>query len=230
MTTSGTNTFDLPFGDVAEEAWERAGSELRGGYDLRTTRRSLNLLLVDWANRGVNMWTIASDSLLLVAGQTTYTLTDPMVDIIDAVIRTAPGDVNNQSDLTISRISVSTYATIPNKLEPGRPIQMWIQRLQAGVQVTVWPPPDTAQSYTLAYWYLRRMYDVGTVATQTLDVPYRFLEAMCAGLAYKIAQKIPEGAARLEMLEAAYEKAWNTASNEDHEKAPLRFVPRIGFL
>lgn len=234
MTTSLTNTFDLSFNEIAEESWERAGSEIRGGYDLRTTRRSLNLLLVDWANRGVNLWTLASDSLLLVAGQAVYTLTDPMVDIVDAVIRTAPGDVNNQTDLTISRISVSTYATIPNKLSTGRPIQMWVQRLQPGVQVTVWPAPDTALPYTLTYWYMRRIYDVGSSATvnasQTMDVPYRFLEALTAGLAYKIAQKIPEGQPRLQMLEMAYEKAWQMASDEDHEKAPVRFLPRIGAL
>jgi hypothetical protein len=157
-----------------------------------------------------------------------------MVDIVDAVIRTAAGDVNNQTDLTISRISVSTYATIPNKLAPGRPIQMWVQRLQPGVKVTMWPPPDTAQTYTLTYWFMRRMYDAGrsgTVdATQTMDVPYRFLEALTAGLAWKIAMKIPEGQPRIQMLEMAYEKAWQAASDEDHEKAPVRFLPRIGAL
>jgi hypothetical protein len=236
MATSGTTTFDLPFGDIAEEAWERAGSEIRGGYDLRTTRRSLNLLLVDWANRGVNLWTIASNSITLVPGQATYALTDAMVDIIEAVIRTAPGDVNNQTDITISRISVSTYVTLPNKLTQGRPIQMWIQRgttantTDSGVAATVWPTPDNSMTYTLVYYFLRRLYDAGATATQTTDVPYRFLEALTAGLAFKIAQKIPEGAPRLQMLKQEYLDVFQAAIDEDREKAPVRFIPRIGAL
>ena len=236
MATSGTTNFDLPFGEIAEEAWERAGSEIRDGYDLRTTRRSLNLLLVDWANRGINLWTLASNSVTLVAGVGTYILTDPMVDIVEAVIRTASGDVNNQTDLTISRISVSTYVTLPNKLTQGRPIQIWVQRgtptagTDSAVAVTVWPTPDTAQVYTLVYWYLRRMYDAGPAATQTTDVPYRFLEALTAGLSFKIAQKIPEGQSRLAQLKAEYNDVFQAACDEDRDKAPVRFIPRIGVL
>jgi hypothetical protein len=129
MTTSGVANFNLDLSELVEEAFERAGSELRTGYDLRTARRSLNLLFADWANRGVNMWTFEQDLIPLVTGQPTYALPDDTVDLLEHVIRTNAGQSNNQSDLTITRISVSTYATIPNKLIQGRPIQVYIQRL-----------------------------------------------------------------------------------------------------
>ena len=131
MTTSGLATFNLDLNEIVEEAFERAGSELRTGYDLRTARRSLNLLFADWANRGVNMWTFEQGVIPLVTGQPTYALPDDTVDLLEHVIRTNANVANNQADLTITRISVSTYATIPNKLIQGRPIQVYIQRLTA---------------------------------------------------------------------------------------------------
>ena len=230
MATSGTTTFDLSLVETVEEAYERAGSELRGGYDLRTARRSLNLLMADWANRGVNLWTVASDSITLVAGTATYAIPDAAVDLIEHVIRTAAGDTNNQTDLTISRISVSTYATIPNKLKQGRPIQIMVTRGQSGNTVTMWPVPDSNTTYTFTFWYLRRMYDAPTTGSLTNDVPYRFLPPLVAGLSYYIAQKIPEGQSRLLFLKQAYDEAWDLASTEDREKAPVRFIPRIGML
>ena len=135
-TTSGTSAFNLDLSEIVEEAFERAGSELRTGYDLRTARRSLNLLFADWANRGVNMWTFEQNTINLVTGQPTYALPDDTVDILDHVIRTQANQPSNQADLTITRISVSTYATIPNKLTTGRPIQVWIQRLTANTALT----------------------------------------------------------------------------------------------
>ena len=131
MTTSGVATFNLDLNEIVEEAFERAGGELRTGYDLRTARRSLNLLFADWANRGVNMWTFEQDVITLVTGQPTYALPDDTVDLLEHVIRTNAGLQNNQADLTITRISISTYATIPNKLIQGRPIQVYVQRLTA---------------------------------------------------------------------------------------------------
>ena len=135
-TTSGVAGFNLDLSEIVEEAFERAGSELRTGYDLRTARRSLNLLFADWANRGVNMWTFEQNTINLVTGQPTYALPDDTVDILDHVIRTQANQPSNQADLTITRISVSTYATIPNKLTTGRPIQVWIQRLTANTAPT----------------------------------------------------------------------------------------------
>ena len=131
MTTSGVANFNLDLNEIVEEAFERAGGELRTGYDLRTARRSMNLLFADWGNRGVNMWTFEQNAITLVTGQPTYALPDDTVDLLDHVIRTNANVANNQADLTITRISVSTYATIPNKLIQGRPIQVWIQRLTA---------------------------------------------------------------------------------------------------
>ena len=145
MTTSGTTTFNLEFPELVEEAFERAGSELRSGYDLKTARRSLNLLLVSWANIGINLWTIDSGTIPLVAGTATYVLPTDTVDLIDHVIRTGAGNVSTQADLTCTRISSSTYATLPNKLTQARPLQIWIQRLEAP-QITLWPVPDNAQT------------------------------------------------------------------------------------
>jgi hypothetical protein len=135
-TTSGVAAFNLDLAELVEEAFERAGSELRTGYDMRTARRSLNLLFADWANRGVNMWTFEQQTISLVAGQPTYALPDDTVDVLDHVIRTQANQPSNQADLTITRISMPTYATIPNKLTQGRPIQVWIQRLTANTAPT----------------------------------------------------------------------------------------------
>jgi hypothetical protein len=135
-TTSGAANFNLDLSELVEEAFERAGSEMRTGYDLRTARRSLNLLFADWANRGINMWTFEQKTITLVTGQPTYALPDDTVDILDHVIRTQANQINNQADLTITRISISTYATIPNKLIQARPIQVYVQRLTANDQPT----------------------------------------------------------------------------------------------
>jgi hypothetical protein len=127
--TSGSSIFNMEFSDIAEEAWERAGREMRSGYDLRTARRSMNLMTIEWANRGLNMWTIEAGSFLMTPGLNTYPLPLDTIDLLDHVIRTGSNSVSTQADLTITRISVSTYATIPNKLQQARPIQVWVQRL-----------------------------------------------------------------------------------------------------
>lgn len=311
MTTSGLTSFNLDLNDMVEEAFERAGSELRTGYDLRTARRSLNLLFADWANRGVNMWTFEQNTITLVTGQPTYALPDDTVDLLEHVIRTNANVANNQADLTITRISVSTYATIPNKLIQGRPIQVWIQRmtgnsnlLDGTVQsaitatdttipitslvgvptagfitiggeliaynettpasgsdpayllncargqdgtiaaahttnslitlvqknsITVWPTPNPGQTYQFVYWRMRRIQDAGG-GTKTMDVPFRFVPCLAAGLAYYIALKIPGGLERLPVLKQQYDEAWDLASSEDREKAAVRFVPRQMFI
>lgn len=229
MTTSGTATFDLDLTELVEEAFERAGGEMRSGYDLRTARRSLNLMFADWANRGINLWTVASGSITLSTGVATYNLPDDTVDLLEHVIRTNPGNASTQADLTITRISVSTYASIPNKLTQARPIQIYINRQAPTPTVTVWPTPDPSTTYTLVYWRLRRLQDAGN-GSNTMDVPFRFLPAMVAGLAYYLAMKIPSGAERLPILKAQYEEAWQLASEEDREKAAVRFVPRQMFI
>lgn len=228
MATSGTATFNLDLTEVVEEAFERVGSEMRTGYDLKTARRSLNLLFADWANRGVNMWTFEQGSITLVPGQATYDLPTDTVDLLEHVIRTGAGSAATQADLTITRISVSTYATIPNKLQQARPIQVWIERLETP-RITVWPVPDNSQTYTFVYWRLRRIDDAGS-GVNTMDVPFRFLPCMVAGLAYYLAMKVPGGLDRVQTLKAQYDEAWEMASTEDREKAAVRFVPRRMYL
>jgi len=229
MATSGTAAFNLDLTELVEEAFERAGSEMRSGYDLKTARRSLNLLFADWANRGINMWTFEQGSITLVPGTATYNLPADTVDLLEHVIRTGAGNAATQADLTITRISVSTYATLPNKLQQARPIQVWIERLQDAPRITVWPVPDDAQTYTFVYWRLRRIDDAGG-GVNTMDVPFRFIPAMVAGLSYYLALKVPGGDVRLPILKQQYDEAWDLASSEDREKAAVRFVPRQQFV
>lgn len=224
MTTSGTATFNVDLTELVEEAFERAGAELRTGYDLRTARRSLNLLFAEWANRGVNMWTFEQGTIPLVQGTGTYALPADTVDLLEHVVRTNSGSASSQADISITRISVSTYASIPNKITQGRPIQLLVNR-QETPSITVWPVPNQSDYYTLVYWRLRRIQDAGT-GVNTMDVPFRFLPAMVAGLAYYLALKVPNGAERLPVLQQQYTEAWELASSEDREKAAVRFVPR----
>lgn len=226
MTTSGTALFNLDFAELAEESWERAGREMRSGYDLRTARRSMNLLTIEFANRGINLWTIESGSQVLTPGTATYNLPADTIDIIEHVIRTNAGNATLQSDLTISRISVSTYASIPTKLTQGRPIQIFVERLRDQPRFTLWPVPDSSIQYTLFYYRLRRIEDAGD-GSNTQDAPFRFLPAIASGLAYYIAMKTPELSSRVPMLKQDYDEQFNLAAGEDREKAAVRFVPRI---
>ena len=229
MALSGTTAFNLDLSEYIEEAFERCGAELRSGYDFRTARRSLNLLFTDWANRGINMWTIEQGTQTLSQGTATYTLPADTVDLIEHVIRTGAGNASTQADLQITRISVSTYSSIPNKLQQARPIQVWINRQQAAPEFTVWPVPDGSQTYQFVYWRLRRIDDAGN-GVNTQDIPFRFINALVAGLAYYLSMKIPGGMDRMQILKAQYDEAWDLASSEDREKAAVRFVPRQMFI
>ena len=229
MATSGTTAFNLDLSELVEEAFERCGAELRSGYDLKTARRSLNLLFADWANRGINLWTVDTGSITLVQGTATYNLPADTVDLMEHVIRTGAGNASTQSDLAVTRISVSTYSSIPNKLTQARPIQIYINRQAPIPNVTLWPTPDGSQTYNLIYWYLRRIEDAGT-GVNTMDVPFRFIPCMVAGLAYYLCMKLPNALERMQVLKAQYDEAWDLASTEDREKAAIRFVPRQMFI
>jgi hypothetical protein len=233
-TTSGTTDFNLDLNFIIEEAYERCGAELRTGYDLRTARRSLNLLTIEWANRGINLWTIEEGTIPLVQGEAQYGMPVDTIDILDHVVRTGTGQ--GQTDINISRISVDTYSTIPNKNAQGRPIQLWFNRLGGQTTPTctqyptinVWPVPDQNNFYTLVVWRLRRIQDVGD-GVNTQDIPFRFLPCMVAGLAYYLSLKIPNAIERTPMLKAMYDEAWQQAADEDREKASLRIAPRQMF-
>jgi hypothetical protein len=235
MTTSSTTSFNLDVNLLIEEAFERCGAELRTGYDFRTARRSLNLLTLEWANKGINLWTIEQGQIAMVQGQITYDLPVDTIDLFDHVIRTQSGQ-QGQTDININRISADTYLTIPNKNAQGRPIQVWINR-QSGAQnpsgvqapnINVWPAPDQNNFYTFVYFRLRRIQDAGEGVT-TQDIPFRMLPAMVAGLAYHLSLKIPGALERSVMLKGMYDEAWEQAADEDREKAPLRLAPRVMF-
>lgn len=243
--TSDTTSFNPDLNEIFEEAFERCGRELRTGYDFRTIRRSLNFLITEWANRGINLWTIEQGQISLVQGQATYDLPLDTVDLLEHVIRTFSGQYPNQTDLNITRISVSTYSTIPNKLAQGRPIQVWINR-QSGQkvgsnaatplypQINVWPTPDqgTEQEpyYIFYYWRMRRIQDAGN-GVNVVDIPFRFQNCLVAGLAYMMATKL-DGISpdRIMLLKSQYDEAWDLAAGEDREKAADRLVPRQMFI
>jgi len=245
MTTSGTTAFNLDLNELFEEAFERCGAEMRTGYDFRTARRSLNLLTIEWANKGINLWTLEQGSIDMNQGQITYELPIDTIDLFDHVIRTQTGQA--QTDININRISADTYLTIPNKNTQGRPIQVWINR-QSGAQypaggqpegtnpvtgidhptINVWPAPDQNDYYTFVYFRLRRLQDAGS-GTTTQDIPFRMLPPLVAGLAYYMSLKIPGAMERTGMLKAMYDESWQQAADEDREKAPLRLAPRQMF-
>jgi hypothetical protein len=229
MSTSGLTTFNPDIAEILEEAYERVGVEIRTGYQFRTARRSLNYLLASWANRGLNLWTIDSGEIPLLVGVGTYDLPEDTIDLIETVVRQNQGSQANQVDLQIARISISTYATIPNKLAQGRPIQLFVDRQSPIPTAKIWPLPNTT-GYTLVYWRLRRMQDAGNTGANTLDIPFRFLEAMTAGLAYQLANKTPEAEAKIPMLKQLYEEAFELAADEDRQRVAVRFVPRIGSI
>jgi len=242
--TTSTTSFNPDLNELMEEAFERCGTELRTGYHFRTARRSLNFLITEWANRGINLWTIEQGQIPLVQGTVTYDLPNDTVDLLEHVIRTYPGQGANQNDININRISISTYSTIPNKLTQGRPIQVWVNRRSgqtsdllgatpAYPQINVWPSPDqgslASPFYYFVYWRLRRMVDAGN-GVNVEEIPFRFQNCMVAGLAYMLSMKLPDiDPARIGILKTQYDEAWDLASAEDREKAPDRFVPRTLF-
>jgi hypothetical protein len=215
--TSGISTFNLDLAEIFEEAYEQAGIELRTGYDVKTARRSLNLLALDWANRGYNLWTVEQSSIALASGVSTYSLPADTIDVAEMVIRT------NNTDIAVSRIGMATYATIPTKNTTGRPVQVWVDR-QISPRITVWPVPNN-NTYTFVYWRMRRINNTGDTGRLYFDIPERFLPCLTSGLAYKIAIKRPELMNRVPMLKEIYEEQWDLAATEDREKVPTRFTP-----
>jgi len=202
---------------------------LRTGYDLRTARRSLNLLTIEWANRGINLWTIEAGFYSINKRNGNIQHTHYTIDLLDHVIRTGTG--TNQTDITCSRISVETYLTIPNKNFQGRPIQVWFNE-QSGATypdgagtvvesptITVLPVPNVDNTYTFVYWRMRRIQDAGDGGTRTQDIPFRFLPCMVAGLAYYLSMKLPDATPRIQMLKADYEEQFRLAAEEDRERA-----------
>jgi hypothetical protein len=224
MAVSGTKTFELDVADYIEEAFERCGIEVRTGYDQRTARRSLNLLLAEWANRGLNQWTIKESIIDVGSSSESYTLDASDIDIISAVVRfTANAGTSKQSDLTLDRVSREYYLNIPNKLTQGRPVQYFVDR-QITPVLYVWPKPNT--DYYIVVNKLVRLDDAGA-GSNTLQLPFRFYPCLAAGLAYYIAmKKAPE---RVQLLKAVYEEEFERAAGEDRDRAALSLTPVQNF-
>ena len=218
MATSGSTDFELDVNDYIEEAFERCGLEVRTGYDVRTARRSLNLMFADWANRGLNRWTIEQSTLTLSASTAIYNLPTDTVDVLSAVIRTGTG--TTQSDTQITRISRDVFINIPSKNTEAQPSQWYVDR-QIVPQIRFWPTPD--QTYTLVYDRLTRIEDADA-SINTLDVPFRFYPCLAAGLAYYIAMK--KATERVPVLKSMYEEEFARAAYEDVDRANLSLVPR----
>ena len=220
MATSGTTTFDLNIDDIVEEAFERCGIRVTTGYQLSSARRSLNLLFLDWANRGLNLWTIEQQSYSLTQGTAEITLGSDTVNVISAVIR--DNSQGTQTDITIDRISREEYLNLPNKTVRARPAQYYAQRANT-FKVFLYPAPD--QAYSFVYYRIRRIQDAGAY-TNTADVNFRFLPCLVSGLAYHLSLKFaPE---RIAPLKALYEEDFQRAALEDRDTASVSFVPDFG--
>ena len=307
MSTTGLTTFNLDMNDLVEEAFERCGKEVRSGYDFRTARRSVNIMTIEWANKGINLWTVEQGQILMNTGQAIYPIPVDTIDLLDTTVRTNNGQGNNQIDINISRISESTYMTIPNKNANGRPIQVWYNRQSGNVAkipqatlsgaitdtdttitlvdasslptqgfvnigsetigyqnivgnqilnawraqngttaaahadgaevyvnnlpcINVWPTPNApGNQYTFVYYRMRRIQDAGN-GTATEDIPFRFIPAMAAGLAYHLGCKLPDvDMNRTMALKQIYDEQFQLAADEDREMVPVRFVPRNSF-
>ena len=214
---------DIP--DLFEEAYARAGLELRTGNDLRNARRSFNLLTMEWQNRGLNLWTIASETQVLTSGTATYTMPADTVDLIEHQIRTGTG--TNQVDTNLTRISVSTYSQQSAKNTTGKPTQIFVRRLASSVTATLWPVPDSADTYTLSFFRIVGIDGIssGIDGTTTSFIPPRFAPCLVSGLAYYIAMKRPEVANRVAPLKQEYEFQFELAAGEDQDSSSARFVP-----
>lgn len=220
MTTSGTSSFNLEFDDIIAEAYERCGIEVRDGYDMKTALRSINLMFAEWANRGLNLWTIEQRQQILSVGVYEYELPADTVDALSAVIRTNAGQ-STQQDITIDRIGRAEYLHIPNKLTQSRPAQYYIQRT-VPAKVFLYPAPDSTQTWTFRYYAIRRIQDTGAY-TNTAEISFRFLPALIAGLAYYLSiKKTPD---RVQMLKQFYEEEFFRAASEDRERSSFFAVP-----
>ena len=219
MTTSGSRDFNLDVGEIIEEAYERCGLEVRTGYDARTARRSLNLMFADWANRGLNLWTVKQGTITLTAGQAQETLTDDVVDMLEVTLR------RSNTDYEVERISRGEYATLPNKTTQGRPSQYYFDR-QIDPVINLWSVPENSTDQ-LIYYYVRRIEDADTLVNTT-DMPFRFYPCMVAGLAYYMAMKrAPE---RVQLLKSVYEEEFQRAADEDEGRTPLKLQPSLSYL
>ena len=227
MATSGTTTFDLNIDDIIEEAYERCGMRTNSGHDIKSARRSLNLLFSEWGNRGIHLWKVELNEVALVSGQAEYTVDGQVNDVLEAYISSTAAASNSAStqDVSLTKIDRSAYAALPNKLATGQPSQYFVDR-QTTPKIFVYQAPDLNTYTTLKFYTINRIEDAG-VYTNQADVAYRFLPCMCSGLAYYLAQKrAPD---RIQLLKQLYEDELLRALNEDGQRASVYISPQTYF-
>ena len=218
MPTSSSTNFELDVAEYIEEAFERCGLELRTGYDLQTAKRSMNIMLAEWANRGLNQWTIEQRTQALTANDSDYSLGTDVIDILSAVVR------RSTTDFSMSRISRDTYLATPNKSTTGRPTQFSLDR-QITPNLKIWPTPENSTD-TIVYDALTRMQDADTV-TNTMEIPFRFYPCLTAGLAYYISmKKAPD---RIQLLKTVYEEEFERAMGEDRDRSSFTVTPQLNY-
>ena len=224
MATSGTTTFNLDIDDVIEDAYERCGVETRSGYDLKSARRSLNILFQEWMNRGIHLWKVENQTVNLVAGTTTYTAPSDASDVLEMTFRQVSSGTT--TDTTMTKISRSEYQALPNKFSQGQPTQYYVERNLSNVVVNLYQTPNTTDTQ-INYNYIGRIEDVGKYTNQP-DAPFRFLPCMVAGLAYYLSvKKAPE---RVQLLKVIYEEEFQRAADEDEDRVALKLQPNIQYL
>ena len=223
MALSGSTNFEPNVAEFVEEAFERCGLELRTGYDLKTARRSINLMLAEWANRGLNQWTIEQATQTVTEGTTDYSLNANIIDILDVVLRRTINQT--QTDISMNRVSRSEYINIPNKTTKARPSQFFLDKLSTP-PLKIWPAPENSTDI-LVFNKIVRMDDADK-ATNTMDMPFRFFPCFAAGLAYYISLKrAPE---RTAQLKALYEEEFRRAADQDEDRASFNIRPSIRMM
>ena len=230
MATSGTTTFTLDISDIMEEAYDLCGIEMRSGYDFRGAKRALNLVFLEWQNKGTNLWAIEQGTSTLTAGTKSYALESSALDVIDAFIRTDSGDIDNQFDQRLNRISRTEYNHQATKLTQAKPTQFYVDKGTTTTNIVLWAIPDGAETYTLVYDYIQRIEDAGDPASNNADVPARYLPCLTYALAYNIACKNPESLQRVPMIKQRYDELWRDVSDAERERASVKFVPDLSYI
>lgn len=221
MATSGTVTFRINVEQIITEAYERCGidAQTRTGYQAVSARRSLNLLFSEWANRGINYWTLQNNTVSLVDGQIQYTLPVGTIDLIDVVVRETVG--STISDTVLQRMSIADYNQLPDKTDEGKPSQYMLNRQYTPVMY-LWQVPDSSTAYSLVYWSINQLEDI-TASNEDADVPYRWSDCICAGLATKLALKFAPD--RFQILDQLYERTFDLAAATDNDGVSMRVRP-----
>lgn len=219
MALSGSRNFELDVAEYVEEAFERCGLEVRTAYDYKTARRSLNLMLAEWANRGLNQWTISQRTQAVTSGTGNYTLNNDVIDVLSLVVR------RSGTDFALERISRDEYLSIPTKTTEGRPSQFFLDR-QISPELKLWPVPDNSTD-VVYYDALTRMDDADKLV-DTMEVPFRLYPCLAAGLAYYLS--IKRAPNRVQLLKAVYEEEFERAMAEDRDRASFNVVPQYEYF